>query len=367
MSLTSQDETDLILPLYQGVQEEPHFATFLERLRRRTEADHIAIVIRRTDTPRGEVRRFFAGTDLAAKAEEIGVAALDMLEDAQHEHLRLGRAYAVAEFVDHDPSYRARRAAGIERLGITDERVVRFLDEEGVSASLVLARGKPCSAADAALLSNLAPYVALAVRNLLAAERRQVEAAMMAQGLGRLGLGWILFDKDARVTAIGPSGQSRLRATAGITARAGDRLRDIGQQAEQQLAEAANAFAADPTAEARSLVLCHDPRIEALLAPPSGLALTAIAPPAMLALCRLPREASPERSERLARLFDLPRREAELAIALADGLSIAEAAESMGLTLETARNYSKRLYAKLGLRRQAELVRLVYESSAVLA
>jgi len=367
MSLTSQDETDLILPLYRGAQEEPHFATFLERLRRRTEADHVAIVIRRSDAPRGEARRFHAGIDLAARARELGIAELNVLEDAQREHLRLGRAYAVAEFVDHDPAYRAQRAAGIAQLGIADERVVRFLDEGGVSASLVLARRKPCSAADAALLSNLAPYVALAVRNLLSSERQSIEAAMMAQGLGRSGLGWILFDKDARVTAVDPHTQSRLREIAGIRVRAGERLRDIGQQAEQQLAAAAAELASDPAAETRSVLLRHDPRIEALLVPPSGLARSALAPPAMLALCRLPRETSPDRPECLARLFDLPRREAELAIALADGLSIAEAAEAMGLTLETARNYSKRLYAKLGVRGQAELVRLVYESSAVLA
>ncbi|MEJ2459021.1 MAG: helix-turn-helix transcriptional regulator, partial [Novosphingobium sp.] len=65
--------------------------------------------------------------------------------------------------------------------------------------------------------------------------------------------------------------------------------------------------------------------------------------------------------------FELPRREAELAVALNEGLSIAEAAERMGLTLETARNYSKRLYAKLGVRGQAQLVRLVSDSVAVMA
>ncbi|MFD2136325.1 helix-turn-helix transcriptional regulator [Novosphingobium resinovorum] len=59
-------------------------------------------------------------------------------------------------------------------------------------------------------------------------------------------------------------------------------------------------------------------------------------------------------------------REAQLAIALNEGQSIAEAAENMGLTLETARNYSKRLYAKLGVRGQAELVRLVSDSVAVM-
>lgn len=44
-----------------------------------------------------------------------------------------------------------------------------------------------------------------------------------------------------------------------------------------------------------------------------------------------------------------------------------EAAHMMGLTDETARNYSKRIYAKMGVRGQAELVRLIFLSSASLA
>jgi len=367
MSLTSQDETDLILPLYQGAQEDPHFATFLERLRRRTDADHVAIAIRRSDTRDAESTTFHAGIDLESLAAALGIDALHMLEDVHRDHLRLGRAYSVAEFIDHDPAYKARRAAGIEQLGIIDERVVRFLDETGISATLVLARRKPCSAADAALLSNLAPYVALAIRNLINVEMKMVEAEMTAQGLGRSGMGWILFDREARISAIDPATGRLLAKLAGIAARPGERLRDLGQHAEEQLASAAAELAVSDEAETRSVVLRDDPRIEALLVPASGVELTTLKPPAMLALCRLPREASPDRPDRLARLFDLPRREAELAIALADGLSIVEAAEAMGLTVETARNYSKRLYAKLDVRGQAELVRLIYESSAVLA
>ena len=52
---------------------------------------------------------------------------------------------------------------------------------------------------------------------------------------------------------------------------------------------------------------------------------------------------------------------------LARGRSIAEAGAALGLTIETARNYSKRIYAKLGLRGQAELVRRFYERGASLA
>ncbi|MDG2005054.1 MAG: LuxR C-terminal-related transcriptional regulator [Novosphingobium sp.] len=367
MSLTSQDETDLILPLYQGAEENPHFATFLERLRRRTGADHVAIIIRRNGSLKDESTRFHAGIDLQGQASEREIGALQMLEDAQGLHLRLGRAYSVAEFVDHDPDYRARRAAAIDRLGIVDERVVRVLDEAGVSATLVLARRNPCSAADAALLSNLAPYVALAIRNLIAAERQAVAAAMTTQGLTSSGLGWILLESDARIAAIDPETRRLLAKLAGITALPGERLRDISQQAEDQLSFAALALAENSPLPTHSLVLSDEPRIEALLVPANGVPVTTLKPPAMLALCRLPRQPSPDRPDHLARLFDLPAREAELAIALSDGLSIAEAAEAMGLTLETARNYSKRLYAKLGVRGQAELVRLVYESSAVLA
>ena len=69
----------------------------------------------------------------------------------------------------------------------------------------------------------------------------------------------------------------------------------------------------------------------------------------------------------LAQLSGLPRREAELALRLSQGRSIAEAAADMGLTLETVRNYSKRIYAQLGLRGQADLVRYVFESGAILA
>ena len=104
--------------------------------------------------------------------------------------------------------------------------------------------------------------------------------------------------------------------------------------------------------------------MEALLTTTEAIPSVTLDKPAMLALCRLPKPVSPERAVNLARLFDLPLREAQLAIGLSDGLSLAEAGEALGLTLETTRNYSKRLYAKLGVRGQAELVRLIYESSA---
>ncbi|MCB2072166.1 MAG: helix-turn-helix transcriptional regulator [Novosphingobium sp.] len=368
MSLTSRDETDLLLPLYQGVHEEPRFATFLERLKRRTGADYVALTVRKEDRPVSEASVFFAGINLHERARELGIEELYTLEGVHNSSLRPYRVYSVSEFVDHDPEYKAERSRNIERLGIVDERVVRVSEESGISAWLVLARSKACSAADSALLSNLAPYVATALTNLNLMERQRIEAALSTKGLGRSGVGWILFDKDARILAIESGAQERLSRLNGSTPRIGERLRDLPREAERTLAEAARRLADAPQAQPGVAVLSEDPRIDALLVSAMGESdsATLVPVPAMIAYCRFGKAGSPERAVRLARLFDLPQREAELAIALSDGHSIAEAADAMGLTIETARNYSKRLYAKLGVRGQAELVRMVYESSAVL-
>jgi DNA-binding NarL/FixJ family response regulator len=116
------------------------------------------------------------------------------------------------------------------------------------------------------------------------------------------------------------------------------------------------------------LVLHADPRVEAVI-------VCSDAPgAAALALCRFARAAGRfaragdgAEQRNFARLTGLPRREAEFAVALARGASIAEAAAELGLTIETARNYSKQVYAKLGLRGQADLVRRFHESAASLA
>ena len=66
-------------------------------------------------------------------------------------------------------------------------------------------------------------------------------------------------------------------------------------------------------------------------------------------------------------LFSLSRSEARLALALSQGKSLAEAATALGFTLETTRNYSKRIYAKTGTRGQADLVRIILASIIALA
>jgi DNA-binding CsgD family transcriptional regulator len=79
------------------------------------------------------------------------------------------------------------------------------------------------------------------------------------------------------------------------------------------------------------------------------------------------RSSQADRCEQLVELFGLLPSEARLAWEIAQGIPIAEAAANLNLTVETARNYSKKIYAKMGARRQAELVRIILSSVLAIA
>ena len=75
-------------------------------------------------------------------------------------------------------------------------------------------------------------------------------------------------------------------------------------------------------------------------------------------------ERASGRASVLMELFGLAPAEARLAAALADGATIADAAAALGLTVETARNYSKRVFAKSRTHGQPDLIRAIMGSLA---
>jgi DNA-binding CsgD family transcriptional regulator len=362
MALTSSDETDLILPLFDAAGESPPFRTFLERLQRRTKAHHLNIVIRAGQ----EISEFYVGPDMRRRANEHAEQEFALLDKINYDRLRPGRVYSAEEFLQADPAQTARRAEYMRSLGIADERVVRVLADVNVSAWLIMSRTSPCTAQDSALLSALAPYVGRTLRTMLALDRERLAGDLSLDGLGRAGSSWIALDGEARVVDATEAAAEALGA-AGISLRIGARIGAIAPRIEQELAAAAAEFSARSDAPSRTVVLSAEPRIEALLTPAGDGRTTVLSAPAMIAYLRWARSPSPDRAAQFAVLFGLAGREAELAVALADGYSLSEAAEELGLTIETTRNYSKRLYAKLGVRGQAEVVRLVGESVAALA
>ena len=68
----------------------------------------------------------------------------------------------------------------------------------------------------------------------------------------------------------------------------------------------------------------------------------------------------------LVDLFGLTLSEAKIGQAIAQGISLEEAARKSGITLSSARTYLKRIYSKTNTRGQADLVKLILSSAAAL-
>jgi DNA-binding CsgD family transcriptional regulator len=361
MALTSRDETDLLLPLFEGADAGARFTTFLQRLRRRSGSNYAALIMR---SDLGEEHDFHAGMDVRRLANERCLDGLHLMDPLRQDSLRLGRVYGAQEFDAHDPGLKAASALAMRELDLADGRIVRVLHDGMASAWLVIASAHLCSASDSALLSSLLPYVAAAVRGFLLEQQRQLATSLDEAGLHHAGSGWIAFDRAGRVLAVAPTTARAIESATGHEPGTGQRLRELGPVVERELVEAAAEFAVRPHAPERTLVLLEKPRIEAVLARLDHHGSTSAV---MVARCRHPRPDGAARPDHFARLHALSRREAQLALLLADGRSLAEAGQVLGLTIETTRNYSKRLFAKVGVRGQAELVRAVYESCAMLA
>jgi DNA-binding CsgD family transcriptional regulator/PAS domain-containing protein len=67
----------------------------------------------------------------------------------------------------------------------------------------------------------------------------------------------------------------------------------------------------------------------------------------------------------LGQIFDLTKAESRIAVMLADGLSLADISEELGVTRNTLKTQLSNIYGKTGLHRQAQLVRLLLQLSSV--
>jgi DNA-binding CsgD family transcriptional regulator len=88
----------------------------------------------------------------------------------------------------------------------------------------------------------------------------------------------------------------------------------------------------------------------------------ASARPAVMLLVRAPGHFRPTNANHLVRQFALTPAEAELALHLAQGRTIEEAAAAIGISRNTVRNQLAAIFSKTGVNRQADLVRLILEA-----
>lgn len=317
----------------------------------------------------------FGATFVTQTAEGVSIMATPRIERVVSDYIAEGWAadltYAAPLHADLYPGFRAetryRTVEEIARLPVH----VEFLAPRGLIAGLgtvlqgtrddslqVAIEGLPSHAAAEAAESWLDQLRAPLARALsLTARLREARAETAVLSLGMAG-----------VAAAVVSGDGRLRAAnERFTTRLGDRLidRPTGLRFADRFVQAkfADALAAlDIGAGVLSIAVAaseDQPACVIHLLPLKRGARDVFGWDGVLMLLAEAANASVPNADLLRLLFDLTPTEARLTRHLVEGRTPAEAAVLLRIADATARTHLRRVFAKTGVRRQAELVRLL--------
>jgi DNA-binding CsgD family transcriptional regulator len=362
-------EKALIAALFNGVSESPLWATFLDRLRRETRADHAVLIFHPPGRRLDEALQLSSGDALPAQIEQVLRRHPAPVDASPHQTRREGHPYSLRElFGSNDTPDATFYRDLLSSFGITAIRQMRVREATGVDAWLTIARrGVEFKGRDAALLSAIAPVLRGVLQLYVAMERERFAASLTTEAVRRLQFGWLALDSVGKVLDCDAQAALVLSHSGVLRRRASGRLAVRPAKLEREVLSAVTCVAASPQSRSRAITLSREPWLDMLIVPARGKFATSVATPAVIAYVHGDSWRSAERREQLAELFALSPREARLALALSRGMTLSEAATSFGLTIETARTYSKSIYAKIGARGQPDLVRIVMRSVLAIA
>ena len=356
MALGTIDERDLLLPLFTGIDEDPLWETFLRRVLARTRSQRIHLFIR----PGGmagmpPIQRTIRAQGYAPREVTFNLETFSEVGLLPFASLRPNRVYSLEETtLPESPEAIRRQRAVLDSTSVAHARFIRITARGDHNAWLVLLHDRlDFGASDSALLSSLAPHVALALTMLMEMRGLRLRATIAEEALALIGVGQAIFDADGHVVLSDPiaaeeldiqsTGRPQIRASAAQALNAACRELSKAQPAARRTVQFDDRLG-------KSILLRRAP-IDV------GAALSGNY---SVGLVRQPmRKDTGSAASVAATTLGLSIREAALAEAISRGLSIVEAGAQLQLTQETARNYSKRIYAKTGTSGQADLVRLL--------
>jgi DNA-binding CsgD family transcriptional regulator len=361
--------TTLTTALLDGPFETPMWSSFLEGLRLAVGADYATLICQAPSGNLNDALYLLAGNatadDAIANFRRFGYPDNPIRRNLAEE----GRLYTLADIRDREldlnPEFFSELSGAI---GVTAARQIRIQEASGIDAWLsVVRRGPDFTRAECRLIADLAPILRGAIRNYVAREKDRFAAEMGSDAARRLQFGWIALDAASQVLDADPFGEQVLATSdvlsrdtrGGLAINPGERQGEVEQAVAQ--------LAAEPQSRPRAIQLRGDPWFDILLVPARHRRLAAAGTVAVIAYVHGDNWASNDRHSQLAELFSLKPSEAKLALALCRGKSIAEAAVEIGLTVESARTYSKAIFAKTGAKGQPDLVRIIMGSILALA
>lgn len=372
LELSPSEFSALLGQIYQGPMEKVPWGKALELIRKELRANYVTLILR------------------SPAADRSGL----MVNASEHGTTQPGEACYNGYYYSLDPfvGLPSNRVVTIdEHLGqaawCSSELYRQFLHPLGVrfvlGADLRTDDGAECrlrvsrnmdapdfSQSDKALCMALLPHLKRAVDLHSRMEMVESERNVCAGAIDRMLVGMVMIDESGTMIKTNATADEILAARDGIRVAAGSLEVNYGQENrkfQRLLRQSVMAHRGTATVGTEAMSITR-PSGKARL----GLLIRTIPlsewsednrrRPACVIFIRDPERKSQASLDMVRQLFDFTPAETELALQLANGLTLDESAVELGISKNTARAHLRAIFSKTGVTRQAKLVRMLLGS-----
>ena len=380
----------LIALIYKGPLEDRPWRSFLPALRQQLDAQVVSLVLRppaagdrgvilncqRSDLPEG-------GDELADPSDWEAITYQEQFFAIDpFVNLPPGKVVTQRELVPDEELLKSDYYLNyLKPIGLFHILGVDTIEPDGMQARLRAARRPdelPFDTSHTALCERLLPHLRRAIQIHARLSRTESERDLYADAVDQLSVATLVLDEKGRILTTNTVASELLAQGDGI-AVSEKRLhiadRAIDMQLQDLIANAIQAQRSGTPCIARALRVQRPSGKDhyGLVVRPVPMSEWAEGQSSpCIAIFISGSDTGESASEQalqtsLRELFQLTPAEANLAIKLARGMSLAEVSQQQNISQHTARAQLKSIFAKTGVARQAELVRLVLKSVASLA
>jgi DNA-binding CsgD family transcriptional regulator len=356
---------ELVGALYEGPMETPPWQSAMQLLRDRLEAAHVTLMLRPPSADSsGIMINTGPVTTHGVESYENHFFSLDPFVRLREDEVVTAEELIGKQWLDSPIYLEYLRPLGIRHLLGAD-----IYTREGIECRLRITRddgAQPFSEADKGLVRFLLSHLKRSIQLHARLDFLECERQLFAGTVNRMLLGMISFAEDGEILETNQEAKRILSERDGVwiadnklCVESAQESRELHRLIRQSLTEATRAEGA-AVVEAMSVTR---PSGRAPLGPWSESKRR----PAAVLFLRDAESNVPQPSQELVRrLFGLTRKEAALALLLAEGYTLDEAADKMDVRRNTARTHLRSIFCKTGVTRQTMLVRLLLNSVVTL-
>jgi DNA-binding CsgD family transcriptional regulator len=368
-SLSIADFSDIVGLVYQGPLESVPFKSALEAIRRRLRANYVTLILRPPSSGRAALMVNASGDRPVEREADYSnyFYTLDVFVGLPTDHVvtaqeLLGRRWRESEIYKQF----------LKPVDVLHALGADIRTDDGVECRFRVSRSHAeadFSESDKSFCTALLPHLKRAVRIHSQLDLIESERKLLAGTVDRMLVATIILDETGAIMKANDVAREMIRAADGIRefngaiqAVSGAENRELQRLIKQALN--GNTARAPAIIEAMSITRPSGRGKLGVLIRSNPLSEWSEGQrrPSVAVFIRDPERRSEASVEMVRRLFDLTTTEASLAILIANGLTLDDAAEQMGIRKNTARAHLRSIFSKIGISRQTTLVRTLLSS-----